>query len=132
MVRPRRVIRKLPENSHRTLGMVHLDCRVVCMMQHPPLHIWAHPHNWSLQPLYLSTFFYNFFFTILQTRGLCSHLALPPLRGPPPLTLSCGPPPLPPLVTPAHVGSDVLGSGHQSWHRNLTVGHHMPASPLPP
>ena len=31
--------------------------------------------------------------------------------------------PLPPLVTPAHVGLDVLGSGHQLWHQNPTVGH---------
>ena len=132
MAHPRCIIRKLPENGRRTSGMVHPDCRVVHMMPHPSPHIWAHPHDQSLQLLYLSTFFFYNFNTILQNQGLRCHLTPPSLRGPPPLTLSCVPPPPPPLVTPAHVGSDVSGSGHQPWCQNLTTGHHMPVSPLPP
>ena len=34
--------------------MVHPECWVFCAMPHPPLHIWVHPHDWSLQLLYLS------------------------------------------------------------------------------
>ena len=40
--------------------MVHLECQVVHVMPHPPLYIWAGPRNWSLQPLYLSTFLLQF------------------------------------------------------------------------
>ena len=125
------VIRKLPENGCRTLGMVHPDHWVVCVMPHPPLCIWAYPHDRSLQPLYLSTFFYNFFTQFYKLRD---YTAILPhhLRGPPPLTLLHGPPPLPPLVTPAHVESDISGSSHQPWCQNLTTGHPMPVSPLPP
>ena len=36
--------------------MVHPECWVFHAMPHPPLHIWAHPRDWNLQPLYLSTF----------------------------------------------------------------------------
>ena len=86
-------------------------------MPHPLLHIWAHPRDWSLQPLYLSTLFYNLFvhtykFTNLGTmQPLCPtisevfHLQLPcmhlyhPLHWKPQLTrgqmtwgvaISCG------------------------------------------
>ena len=34
--------------------MVHPGHRVFHAMPHPPPRIWAHPCNWSLQPLYLS------------------------------------------------------------------------------
>ena len=83
MVHPKRVIMKLPENGCRTLGREHLDCWVVHMMPYPPPHIWAHPHDWSLQLLYLSTLFYNLFvhtFTNLQIRGLRSLHAPPSQR----------------------------------------------------
>ena len=74
-------------------------------------------------------FFYNF-------NQLWNYAAISPpppsLRGPPPLTPSCVPPLPPPLVTPAHARLDALGSGHQQWCWNLTAGHHMPVSPLPP
>ena len=98
------------------------------------------PRDATLSPAYLGTspqlepttalFIHNF--THLQNWGLCCHLTLPSLRGPLPLTFSRVPPLPPPLVTPAHMGSDISGSGHQSWHWNLTAGHHMPVSPLPP
>ena len=35
--------------------MVHPEHWVFHTVPHPPLCIWVHPHNWSLQPLYLST-----------------------------------------------------------------------------
>ena len=37
------------------VAAVHPECQVFHMMPHPPLHIWTHPRDWSLQPLYLST-----------------------------------------------------------------------------
>ena len=135
---PKCIIPKLPENGRRTLGRDHPECQVVRMMPHPPLHIWAHPRDWSLQPLYLSTLFYKLFvhnFTNLQTQDTGTiPMALTPhhLRGPPPLTPLCAPPLLPQLMTPAHTGSDVLGSGHQLWHWNPTTGHRRRnAPPLP-
>ena len=70
---------KLPENGHRTLERDYLDHRVVHAMPPPPPHIWTHPHDQILQPLYLSTLFYNFLHNF-TTRGLCSHLALPSQR----------------------------------------------------
>ena len=51
---------KWPEYGCRTSGRDHPECRVVCMMPHPPPHIWVHPHNRSLQPLY-------FIYIILQS-----------------------------------------------------------------
>ena len=36
--------------------MAQPECQVFCAMPHPPLCIWAHPHDQSLQPLYLSLF----------------------------------------------------------------------------
>ena len=39
--------------------MVHPEHRVFHTMPQPPPHIWAHPHNRSLHPLYLSTFYTN-------------------------------------------------------------------------
>ena len=36
---------------------VHRECWVYCMMPHPPLHIWVHPHDRSLQLLYLPIFY---------------------------------------------------------------------------
>ena len=119
------VIMKLPENGCRTLGRDHPDHRVVRVMPHPPLCIWAHPHDQSLQPLYLSTLFYNLFvhtITNLQMQGLCSFMHRH-LRGPPPPTPLRAPPPPPPLATPAQAGLDILGSSHHLWHRNPTTGH---------
>ena len=118
------MIMKWPENGCRTSGRDHLDCWVIHMMPHPPLHIWAHPHDWSLQPLYLSTLFYNLY-TLLQIYKCEDYVAFAShhLRGPPPLTPLRAPLPPPPLLTPAHTGSDISGSGHQLWHQNPTVGH---------
>ena len=48
------------------------------------------------------------------------------------ISLSHAPPPLPPLVTPAHAGSDVSGSGHQLWCWNPTMGHQRQVTPPPP
>ena len=99
------------------------------MMPHPPPHIWAHPCDRSLQPLYLSTLFCNTFvhnLTNLQTQdtgAIPTALMLCHLRGPPPLTPLCAPPLLPPLATPAHAGSDISRSGNQLWCWNLTTGH---------
>ena len=135
---PKHVNMKLVENGRRTLGRDHPDPWVVCMMAHPPSHIWAHPHDRSLQPLYLSTLFYNPFvhnLTNLQTQdtSMTSMATMPHhLSGPPPLTPMHAPLPPPPLVTPAHTGSDVLGSGHQLWHQNLTTGHRSRVAPPPP
>ena len=58
MACPKRVHQKLPKNGHRkkTAATVHPGHLVFHAMPHPPLHIWAHPHNRSLQPLYFSLF----------------------------------------------------------------------------
>ena len=51
-------LHKIVQNGRKEMSnvaMVHPECRVFCMMPHPPPHIWAHTHNQSLQPLYLST-----------------------------------------------------------------------------
>ena len=128
-MRPKHIITKLPENDRRTSGRDHPDCWVVHVMPHPPPHIWSHPRDWSQQLLYLSILFYNLFvhnFTNLQTwdTGAISVAIVPHhLRGPPPLTPLCAPPLPPPLVTLAHMGSDVSGSGHQLWHPNPTMSH---------
>ena len=54
------------------LGRDIPGCQDVHLMPHPPPHIWACPHDWSLQPLYLH-YFYNAaprnYFTTLHTRG---------------------------------------------------------------
>ena len=134
---PKHIIMKLPQNSRRTSGMDHPDFQVVCVMPHSPLHIWAHPHDRSLQPLYLSTLFHNLSvhnFTNLQTQDTGTiSMAITPrdLRGPPPLTPMHAPLLPPPLVTLAHVGSDISGSGHQLWCQNLTSGHRRRVTPPP-
>ena len=77
---PKCVIMKLPENGCRTSGIVHPSCQVVHVTPHPPPHIWAHPRDWSLQLLYLSTLFYNLLYTILQIWRLCCYLTPPSQR----------------------------------------------------
>ena len=127
------VIMEWPENSHRTLGRDHPDCWVVRVMPHPSPHIWVHPCDWSLQPLYLFTLFYNLY-TLLQIYKCEDYATFVSchLRGPPPPTPLHAPLPPPPLVTLAHAGSDVLGSGHQLWCWNPTTGHRrQDVPPLP-
>ena len=123
-VRLKCVNMKWPEKSCRTSGRDHPDHRVVHMMPHPPPHIWACTHNQSLQLLYLSTLFYNLY-TLLQIYKCEDYAAFAShhLRVSPPLTPLCAPLPPPPLMTLAHAGSDILGSGHQLWRQNLTMGH---------
>ena len=126
MARLKCVNMKLPKNGCKSLGRDHPDCWMVHVMPHPPQHIWACPHNWSLQPLYLSTLYYNrCTFTNLQIYTSEDCVALVPcqLRVPPPPTPMHALQPPFPVVTPAPVGSNVLGSGHQLWRRSLTVGH---------
>ena len=121
---PNRVNMKLPKNSHKALGRDHPDHRVVHVMPHPPLHIWARPCDRSLQPLYLPTLYYNHC-TLLQiyTCGDCVALLPHQLRVPPPLTPMHALRPPSPSVTPAPTGLNIPGSGHQLWHWNPTVGH---------
>ena len=59
VVHPKRVNTELPKNGCETQGKDHPDCWVVHLMPQPPPHIWAHPHDQSLQLLYLSTLYYN-------------------------------------------------------------------------
>ena len=40
-----------------------------CTMPHPPSHIWAHPHDWSLQPLYLSPFLFTILTRVFSTKS---------------------------------------------------------------
>ena len=102
-------------------------------MPQPPPHIWAHPRDWSLQPLYLSTLYYNHC-TLLQIYKSGDYVAPMPhhLKVPPPLTPLHALPPPSPLATLAHTGSNVLGSGHQLWCQNPTTGHRRrDVPPLP-
>ena len=125
-VRPKCMNMKLPKNGCKTQGRDHPDHWVVCLMPHPPLRIWAHPHDWSLQLLYLSTLYYNSCtFTNIQIYRSKDRAALTPhqLRVPPPLTPAHAPQLWSPLATPAPAGSNALGSSHQLWRRNLTTGH---------
>ena len=46
--------------------MVHPECRMFHTTPHPPLCIWVHPHNWSLQPLYLSLILFTILPRVLQ------------------------------------------------------------------
>ena len=130
---PKHVNMKLPKNGHKALGGDHPNHRVVCMMPHPPPHIWACPCDRSLQLLYLSAVYYNRC-TLLQIYKCRAYAALTPchLRVPLPLTPLRALEPLSPSATHAHMGSNVLGSGHQLWHWNLTLGHRRrDVPPLP-
>ena len=64
-------------------------------MPHPPLHIWTHPHNWSIQPLYLSTFYTTMVGVLSQNKNklriiwtsptslaAVSHIQVRPKHGP--------------------------------------------------
>ena len=54
--------------------MVHPEHRVFHTMPHPPPHIWAHLHNWILQPLYLSTITTTTsFITKIKSNVLCPY-----------------------------------------------------------
>ena len=99
---------------------------MVCLMPHPPPRIWAHPCDWGLQPLYLSTLYYNrCTFTNIPIYRSEDQVVLVPhqLRVPPPLTPMHAPQLQSPSATPAPVGSNLLGSGHQLWCQSLTVSH---------
>ena len=71
------------KESRKRLGRDIPGCRDAHLTPHPPLHIWVHPHDWSLQPLYLH-YFYNAAlrncFTNLHTRGRSGPSALPAQR----------------------------------------------------
>ena len=43
---------KMAVDRQEHCGQLHPECWVFHTMPHPPPHIWAHPHDWSLQPLY--------------------------------------------------------------------------------
>ena len=82
-------------------------------MPHPPPCIWVCPCNWSLQPLYLSTLYYNHCtFTNIQIYRSEDRVALMPcqLRVPPPPTPTHAPQPQSPLVTPAPTGLTYQGA----------------------
>ena len=93
-------------------------------MPHPPPCIWAHPHNWSLQPLYLHNVTMLHSGITLQIYRKEGGVALPPhwLRGPPPLSPMRAPPQHL-VVIPASAGSNAQGSGYQLWRWSLTAGH---------
>ena len=84
MAHPKCVTIKLPKNGCKASGRDHLGHQVVHMMPHPPPCIWVHPHNQSLQLLYLPTLYYNHC-TLLQiyTCGDCATLAPCQVRVPP-------------------------------------------------
>ena len=68
--------------------MVHLECQVSCTMPPPP-HIWAHPHDQSLQPLY--HYFYNELYNKSRKIYICYNVFpgnMRPNRGPPAQTSS--------------------------------------------
>ena len=120
---------------HKTSGRDHPDRWLVRLMPHPPPHIWAHPRDRSLQPLYLSTLYYNHCtFTNLQIYRSEDRVALAPhqLRVPPPLTPAHAPQPQSPSATPAPAGSNALGSSHQLWCPSPTVGHRRRGIPPRP
>ena len=126
MPRLKRINTKLTKIGRKASGRDHPDCWVVLAIPHPPMCIWAHPHDWSLQPLYLSTLYYNCcIFTDLQIYRSEDRAALVPrqLRVPPPPTPIHEPQPQSPSVTLAPAGSNVQGSGHQLWCRSLNMGH---------
>ena len=117
---------ELPKNGRQTQGRDHLDHRVVCLMPHPPPHIWVHPRDRSLQPLYLHYItMLCILFTNLQIYRSKDGVALVPcqLKVPPPLTPMHAPQQQFLMATLAPAGSNVQGSGHQLWHQSLTVGH---------
>ena len=117
---------ELPKNGCQTQGRDHPDCRVVHPMPHPPLRIWACPHDWSLQPLYLHYItMLCILFTNLQIYRSQDRVALTPhqLKVPPPLTPMHAPKQQFLVATPAPAGSNIQGSGHQLWHWSPTAGH---------
>ena len=106
------------------LGRDLPDHQEDCLMPHPPPHIWAHPHDWSLQLLYLH------YFTMLHSE-ITLHIyrkeggvALPPhrLRGPSPLSPARVLQQLSLVVTLAPVGLNAQGSGRQLWCQSPTTG----------
>ena len=127
---PKCVIMKLLENGHRTLGRDHPDCWVVCVMPHLPAYLGASPQPEPTTALFIYIILQSLC-TLLQIYKLGDYVTITPrhLRGPPPPSLLRAPPLPPLLATLAHVGSDVLGSGHPWWRQNLTVGHRRRAAP---
>ena len=71
VVCPKCMNTELPKMPTKTQDRDHLDHWVVCLMPHPPPHIWAHPCNRSLQPLYLHyiTTLCIYRYTNLQKQG---------------------------------------------------------------
>ena len=110
------------------MGRDHPDGWAIHKTPHPPPHIWACPHNWSLQPLYLHYItMLCLVITNLHIYRIEDGAALPPhqLRVPPPLTPAHAPQQQSLVVIPAPAGSNAQGSGHQWWCQSWTVGHQM-------
>ena len=119
----RRINTKLPKKAAKpkagTICVVHL-------MPHPPLCIWAHPRDRSLQPLYLHYIaMLCLAITNLHIYRNEDRVAILPcwLRGPPPLSPTYAPQQQSLVATPAPAGSNAQGSGHQLWHWSLTAVH---------
>ena len=114
---------KLPR-KHVTLSRDLPECWEICLMLHPPPHIWACPRDQSLQLLYLHYDTMLHTEITLQIYRRVGGAALPPcrLRGPPPLSPTHA---LPwhLVVTPAPAGLNARGSSHRPWCQSLTVGH---------
>ena len=62
-------------NDVNYVSRAYPEHQVFCAMPHPPPHIWVHPHDRSLQPLYLSTFYTNGMSFITKIE---SNIWLPP------------------------------------------------------
>ena len=118
---------KLSKNGHKASGGDHPDHQVVCMMPQPP-RIFGHipvtrAYNCFIYLHYITT-------AVHKCRA---YAALTPrhLRVPPPPTpcmhidrhLPWRPQLTQGQTSLAHAGSNVLGSSHQLWHHNPTVGH---------